>query len=802
MRITCAVFLLGWAVTLVPQTRAAELQTAQHSPDTAPGQSGDPQASAGGLEEITVTARRVEERLLDVPVAVTAFRAEDLQRKEIVTGADLMFNVPSLSVAPVAAGNAPNYGLRAQRQGIGNATGVVTYLAEVPVDGITTYQQTYDMGSIQVLKGPQGTLFGANANGGAILFVPQKPTNKLEGNIEVDGGSYNLKEATGMINLPVLDWLQIRGAARVDRREGYTENLNPCPVDLFTRTCGSGGAQDDERYESWRISVAARPTTWLSDDLVYFNTNDHSVGNSWIPFRYGNAFVQLLFSNPIAGLINAPTAAAALAAQQQMGVRKVYSDEDTQTNKTFGLSNITTAEVGDITLKNIFGYRGSEQGFNKDQDGSILPLVWQSEVPDGYTKTTSDELQVLGSAFGRLHYVTGGYLSRQNSPGNLTYAWLSYLAAAQYQTLAGLGINFLPQGPVTGTEPAAPVRDKTNALYGNITLDLSDAVPGLSVSGGYRYTWDKSTQTAPNNLVNGVCTLLPSAVSSIDQASCSRITVTESNGYNYSFTPQYKISDRAMVYVSTRHGFKPGGPNDPTVEDPNYFTYKPETITDYEFGIKSEFDLGEVASAANVAIYTSTYKDIQRSEVIEQPDLSSTIVTFNAQKATIRGLEPELQFRLTQRLDFGVFYSYLDAHFDKYQVPGPDGTTIDKTANAFSAVSKNTVGANILYRLPLPAAYGDMSLAANYYYRSRQTFADNTVGQPADLFVGGYSLTNLRAEWTVPGMPLKVAVAVTNLFDKEYAVGGADYTGSVVGVALTNYGPPRMARVELSSHFD
>lgn len=772
-------------------------------------------SDAVAMEDIIVTARRVEERLQDVPVAVTAFNGDGLKARQIETAADLQYNVPSLSITPAVGGNSANYGLRGQRQGIGNAQGVVTYLAEIPVSASSTYRQTFDMASIQVLKGPQGTLFGANSNGGAVLFGPRKPTDEFEGEVQVALGSYSLREITAVLNVPIAEWVKLRVAGNIVRRDGYTENLNTCPRVFvpssflsdgtpgglkISNLCGRTGAQDDDRHDSWRASLSLSPTENLQNDFVYWGIREDNIGSSWVPFRFGGPLTAVVFANPIAGLLGIPTAASVLADQNARGPRKVMTDEQSHIFDEDGFSNITSLDLGDVTIKNIYGYRSSIETGKRDQDGSILPYVQQDSYQPGRARTHTDELQILGSLFDdRLKFVTGAFIDRTHTPGLKFMANLYQFTPAQIATLQAIGAGALVfPNPVTGRQPSVDSKTKTDALFANLDINI---VEGLSFAGGYRYTWNEVDTRAPQNLINAVCTDVSTRNYFVNLDSCTRISERKDRGGNYSATIKYNISEDTMAYIATRHGFKPGGVNDVAVVDPNYFFYKAETITDYEIGLKSQFDIGAVQVRTNIAAYTSAYKDVQRSEVVQQASGVPATTTFNAQKATIQGIEPEINIQFGDRLNLSAFYAYLDAKFDKYEVPGPGNTVIDKGGTQFSAVSKHSFGATLTYKLPLPDGFGDLTATGNYYYRSSQTFADNNLNQPSDLIVPSYGIFNARLDWGVANTGVTISAAVSNLFDKTYVVGGADYTASVVGYAINAYGPPRMFRLEAGIKF-
>lgn len=811
--------LYGKAITSVAFLGAVSTAQAQSDPtiaDASPTSQSDGEAASFG-DDIIVTARRVEENLQDVPVAVTALGAADLRERQIESAGDLQYNVPSLSVTPSVGGNSANYGLRGQRQGIGNSQGVVTYLAEIPVSADSTYRQTFDMASIQVLKGPQGTLFGANSNGGAILFVPQRPTKKFEGELQAAVGTNSLRDLTAVINVPIADWLRVRAAGNLVRRDGYTNNLNACPrayrppagagdpppTLVISSRCGRTGAQDDDRHESWRFSVSADPLDWLTNDFVYWGVNEDNIGSSWVPFRFGGPFTPILFGNPIAGLLQLPTAATVLADQERRGVRAVITDEQDHRFREDGISNITSIDIGGLTLKNIYGFRASNIEQHRDQDGSVLPYVQQDTYTAGRNKTHTDELQLLGSVLDdQVKFVLGGFISRVHNPGQRTFAYLYQFTSEQNTLLRNLGLGaLLLPNPLTGRPAPVDSKTKTDALFANADIDLSRIVEGLRFSGGYRYTWNDLTTVAPQSLVNGACTTTSNRNQTLDPTTCSLVGKRKDNGFNYSATVQYDLSDSAMVYVATRRGFKPGGANEIAVADPDFFFFRPETITDYEVGLKADFDLGGVRARANIAAYTSTYKNVQRSEVVQQASGVPASTTFNAQQATIQGIEPEFNFRFGQLVDLSVFYSYLDAKFDEYRVPAPGGVTIDKSGTKFSAVSKHTFGGTLVFHTPIPERFGALTAIANVYYRSSQAFADNTLGQPTDLVAPGYTVVNGRLDWRVRDTGLTLSAAVSNVFDKTYAVGGSDFTGSIVGYAIRNYGPPRMFRFEAAYRF-
>ena len=188
-------------------------------------QADQPAASTGGLEEIVVTARRKEEKLQNVPVAITAFTPKAIEENHIESASDLAHFVPALASSQETRDEQVFY-LRGQgpNGGQGGAPGVVTYFAEVPFSG-SGPGIYFDLDNLQVLRGPQGTLFGRNTTGGAVLFEPKKPTNNFEGYLSAQFGDYNLHGEEGAINIPIIDdKLLVRAAFNIDQRDGFTHD--------------------------------------------------------------------------------------------------------------------------------------------------------------------------------------------------------------------------------------------------------------------------------------------------------------------------------------------------------------------------------------------------------------------------------------------------------------------------------------------------------------------------------------------------------------------------------------------------
>ena len=221
-------------------------------------------APSDQLENIIVTARRVEESQQSVPVALTALSSKDLEQQVVLNVNDLQSSTPGLFVAPNSQGGAPTFAIRGAKADNGTSPTVAVYVDEVPVySTLSVANMVYDMQSITTLKGPQGTLFGANSTGGAIVFRPNKPTETFEGYAQAGVGDYGRKEFQGMVNVPVNSVLQLRFAGEVVRRDGFITNLTP-------NVNSDSSKLENDRHESARASARLK----FSDTLVNDTTID------------------------------------------------------------------------------------------------------------------------------------------------------------------------------------------------------------------------------------------------------------------------------------------------------------------------------------------------------------------------------------------------------------------------------------------------------------------------------------------------------------------------------------------------
>jgi len=763
-------------------------------------------SSASGLEEIVVTARRREERVQTIPLAVTAFSQASIEKAQIREVHDLAQHVPSLAVSLSQSDSNALYSGQVRLRGL---PGTEIYFADVPI-GNADYQggtglqhglsegNLYDLEDVEIVKGPQGTLFGKNSVGGLISIQPHRPTFDYEGYVRVGFGNYNNKEYEASVNIPIIaDKLSIRIAGQGQQRDGYTQELTQ-HKDL-----------DNKDYWAWRIGVLARPTDDITNYFMYDGYYQHTNGSgdivSFINPKFTFADIAgvpltLGFGAPAAGLTGPDPVGAYIAGlkagglalypdlvkqfkkQQALGVRAVVGDNFQKIGKDFfyGLTDVFTWDITDnLTLKNIAAARIFKQLATDDYTPIGLPIL-NIGIPGNNQQWNNnevqytEEIQLQGKALNdKLTYVVGGFLEYDHPLGDTQLG-----SAALGDSLAGAVSYF-----------HFHIATRSRAAFVHGDYDLGDYVDGLKITGGYRYTWDE-VSTAARGLSN----------SDTKGAPCTGVFLTDTNcyqsapfahfssfGWNASLEEQ--LTPDVLLYVRAGNAYRPGGTN--LNVTPEFASFGPEHITDVELGVKADWDLWGIHGRTNADIYHSDYKAIQVQKLVTLTDAAGKVhtntINLNAASATIEGGELEATILpFGKSLEISPHASYIFPKYDQYPVAfSPLGSE-----TPFLYVPKWQYGITGTYHLPLDESWGDIALSATYSWYGHQY--DSVSPGEIYLIEPSYDTLDLRVDWTdVLSYPVDVSFYMRNATDNLY-VQGAVPIYTQLGFTTLSYSPPRM----------
>jgi len=782
----------------LPVTASAAEETA----DEAAAQAREAASTAHGETDIVVTARRREEGLSRTPVAVSVLTGDALQSRSINSEADLQTATPGLIVRSTQGSSQFNYAIRGQSIDAFSVSqpGVLTYVNEFQTNALTA-GSLYDLGSVQVLKGPQGTLFGRNTTGGAVLFSTAEPEfDTFAGMARGRAGNLGAWQLEGMVNAPLGDGVALRLAGLVDQRDGFVRNLvngeRLANVDRWSIR-GSLRFQIGDAIESRFVGEYGRAKGHGDPLLAYSANAPGSVG----PNGQALAADVPTFYSPILDTIAGAGAYAALMAaypgtpaggygdyvnvQRGLGTRATYLDADTGLDARSGyIINTTSIDVSDSAqIKNIIGYSCNRNVSLFDQDGSPFPFYGNVQTFNR-VKTFSEELQLSGSAIdGRLSYIAGLYYSKEKRTSGQDFRYFD-LGPVANPILA----------PVFGA-PSLPLANRLEGdfdiqsigAFAQLSFKLTDQ---LSATGGIRYTKEKNAFTE----VSGFAPFYPSGI--VEKRKDSKPSWTL--GVEYQATPTF------FLYATYRGSWRGGGfnynapPVNASAENGGN-SFDPERIEDVELGAKFLGEVGTVPVRANLAVYKSWVKAIQRVAYLTFPDVGPGGATVNADGATFRGVELDAEVTVAPGVRIGGSFNHTDPKYRGDTQQTLFGTFIDFTT--FADVTRYSGSGYIDVAAPLGNDAGELRARVDIYAQSGLYFSNYGQSGAPGTRLPSYELVNARIGVDdIGGTGISAAFFAKNIFDKEYFVGGIGL-GTAGGYNLAVPGEPRTYGVDLSFRF-
>jgi iron complex outermembrane receptor protein len=834
------------------------------------------------VQGVTVTARKVEEDIQKVPVMVTAVSGAQLKQQSINNIYDLRTTAPSLTVNFFFTSLLPNFAIR------GLSTGVTTYFSEA-ANGPAAVEPFMDISQVQVLNGPQGTLFGRSSAAGAVLITPVHPNlDAVGGLLDVTVGDYGRRQLTGVANFPLVQGeLGLRIAASADHVDGYT------------RFIGTSRRLDEVNNQQVRVGLEFRKGRF-DNYLVasYAHVNQSGAGNvltavNFTPADLGGPFslynlpgllgpalgpavfggicaqsVSLGFSPDIATCQNQRAALlgaikpafqaelARLAAGGSSAIRSepanVFYTPDFEKEKHYAVVDVAQYDfdLGSVklNLKNIFSFDSFTDVFAGPLDGIGGRALL------GIGDTTGPLDSVIGSAnylgarvTTRLSPPVLGYLNDFQVHANLSDGLLVGTVGVFYsdseipRDVAGTAnVYKVFSGvftPDLGFQSATPFSAggyvSELAVYTQETLDLSRWAHGLSVTAGYRYSWDKQlfkTYEADHNYdfpaftPGSPGTLAPGAPGS---------TGTSTSGYNYTFQVSEQVNPAWMLYASVNRAYVPGGTNhliQTGANLPNYTpTIAPEIVLEEELGTKFTLNVRNLVGRFGADIYNNDFTNIVKSFYAFYHG-ASVGYNENIAAAYLRGVEVYGDIVAAQSWEIRFSYNYNQAHYTKWTASDPFNVAqpgdpecvpasppglcyLNLTNNPFNLTPSQQGNLTVVYHVPIDPELGGLELSATGYFQSRVYQFSAAPAREVALFPGDrkdvlkavsqapYATLNLRAEWQNAGNTgVNLALFVDNVTDTVYARSLAPQT-QTLGFGVATYAPPRMFGFEISRKF-
>lgn len=802
--------------------------------------------------EIVVTARRTEENLQEIPLSVTAFSAEGLERSTVQELSDVRVIAPGLNFNSEGGKNTINVSLRGLGQlPVGLATpGVVTYVNSVAIPSLGSSIPTYDLEGIQVLKGPQGTLFGKTTLGGAILINTAPAVDYFEGYVQGTFGRFDYIALEGALNIPLIEnTAAIRFSGQVRRQDPRTpaiDNILADPV-AYPGFANVDGVRDnypgfdDVDQDSARVTLSLTPGSRLSNTTVFEYFEADELASSLYAFGQGPGFAILGFSP--AAVANFTPLFGGPAGFNQFLANGVTAQQVSEANprgafdgginggrayrETIGVVNTLEYELTDnLTFRNVFGYRDTvnEQLINTSglpllDDGGIdldprptnelitEPLIVYYAAQQYRRDYLDIETQLLWES-DALSAIFGVYYSEDGPSGE---------SGSAFTQFSPFGLNNYTTEHVT---------NRNISVFGQASLDLSE---DLTLTLGARHGWDKQQFCYLPALPDGpldysacldeveASNALPTA--NVDAKSVGEIKDT---GVAWTIGLDYQVNPDLLVYITSRRGYRPSILNYPTYESPQvtgdptacggfqcadlrgFQTVDQERVTDIEIGQKLNFYAGNAVGRLNVAMFYSWYDNaiqfVSNSSIPAlnfAPDRSPAAFIANAADLNIYGVEFDFSISPTRNLTLSLNGAYTKTDvaellpLDTSVLPG-FGSFTEDSVNRLTPEYSGTASAS--WTLPIRPLDGEVVLNGDLY------ITDDYGGQQG-FQLEGYELANVRIDWNeIGGTGLDLGVYVKNVFDATYQSG--------VSILLPNQpfnslylGPPRTWGVEARYSF-
>jgi len=734
-----------------PPLRLAQTNTPLSAKNSVPAQPGA--QSAGEVGEIVVTARKIAEDIQTVPVSITALSGVDLERMTVRNVSDIQYQVPNLVLEPSTSdSNSMTIAIRGQKQN--DILPTVDPSVGLYIDNIYYPRTTgltgalIDVDQVEVLRGPQGTLYGRNTTGGALNIFTKNPTDRLEGNVSLTYGDYDTRIYSGMLNLPLTDNIAARFVANRELHDGYGSDYLDRPL-----------ADEDSYYMRGKIRGDFGGVEVILYGIYQQNRSDgaiYKLTNPLVGPGVANSQTNIFETAAELGLPFTP-AGLAQAAQylnsfvggnlfHTGGTSPPVSDFN---SSVYGL-DIKAPLGGDISLRSTTSYVFIDR-YVDDSDG--VPIYLNVQQYSTASRYIAQELQLQGGSPQFITWAAGLYAGDE--------------AAYEYENI----VIFKDLNPDNPLIFAGGIHNRNQAAYAQANWQF---LPKLRLTAGVRYSRDERELDATSS-IGGVCAVPAPGVAITNTptsplngpSECPRGFGANFSKPSWLISLDYQATDDVFLYAKSAYGYRSGGLNFRGTDTAVAFApFQPETVLEYEVGTKLDFF--DKIVRLNLALYDDYYKNEQVTGVFDVGPLNlPTGITSNAGQAKIDGLEVELRIQPSRAFTLTVGSGLTSAHYVEFV------DVLGNHRNEPFPVPRWTGNAAANYLIDTD--FGHITSSLDYHYQTGSTLNAGLTefAQP------GYGLVNGRLAFTIDRWDLDIAAYCRNLANKIYIAQSA--TESTIG---------------------
>lgn len=802
---------------------------------SAPAHAQDTETRGVRLDDVVVTARRKEENIQTTPVAVTALSGEALRRQQVVTLTDLQRTGPGLLLRTGLPGIGTQALIGIRGQGNLNSTLANDPSVAIYLDGVYIPRTMKDIATmrdlerVEVLRGPQGTLFGRNTTGGALNVITKNPTDRLEAEVNGELGNFDERNLGLVVNIPLASNLAARLAYNFHDVGGFVKDpILQRDFQDETSHLVRGKLKYDGNNFDVMISGDYNNYKDKGQPSVYLATNPASLINT----VYGAANVAPYIHSSsnwwttYAGGAVVPTSGANAAVYSMLTpeAKAVYARKPFNTMEAYGFNATVNANLGDLKLKSITGYRYMLTEAIIDTDGTPLPILLT--YGGQKSRQISEELQLSGNITDKISFIAGAYYGKEIGYDDPRSQTLGSLIRNSYSTSQSITKGLFAQGYVQLTE-------------------------ALRFTGGYRYTWDerevnlqaKQVLGLPNdapatlgfggvtgfNCQNSNITTAPAASRAAVAAQCSEVHSADFSYPAWTAVLDWQANHDLFFYAKTSGAARAGGFNNRAGSFP---PFAPEKVVDVEGGVKATFLDNRLR--ANVAVFNSWRKKIQANVIAFVPGIGATAYVQNNGDSQVRGAEFEVTAAPWSGMEVNLGLSALDGRYDKGSftefrrfafagappagcsaTPGVAGSvdcTVDLSGTSLAQLPKTQF--NIGFTQTIPSGDNEFAIHLDYAYVSSQIYAQEVAlpqqsaadkagidGYNRYSVLPAYGYANARISYNITRRDIELYAFARNITNEKYISGRFGELYTSLGFAHEFPGPPRMWGVGVNMKF-